>query len=53
MLGGTYNLIDLSNDDQIVSVLLDFAPPDEEPFRAAYNFELQDGHIFTANLQYA
>jgi hypothetical protein len=53
VLGGTYNFIDLSGDDQTVSLLLSFAPRDEEPFRARYEFKIQNGQIFTANLQYA
>jgi hypothetical protein len=52
VLGGSYKVIDSSGDGEKVSILLRFAPRDEESFRARYEFELQDGQILTANLQY-
>jgi ketosteroid isomerase-like protein len=52
-LGGRYNIIAWNDDGDAVSLLLTFAPRDEEPFRARYEFQVQGGHIVTASLQYA
>jgi SnoaL-like domain len=53
VLGGKYNIIEWHGDGDAVQLLLTFAPRDEEPFRARYEFKIQDEQIVTASLQYA
>jgi hypothetical protein len=53
VLGGSYNIIAWNDDGDAVSLLLTFAPREEKPFRARYEFQVQGEHIVAASLQYA
>lgn len=53
VVGGIYKIIEVELRSIGVSVLLTFAPNGSSRFKARYDFEINDGKIAKANLQYA
>ena len=50
VIGCIYHIIRAEPADNRVSVLLTFAPPDSESFRARYDFEIREEQIAKATL---
>ena len=53
VVGGIYEIIEVKPTLTGVSVLLTFAPNRSSGFKARYDFQIQDGLIVKADLQYA
>ncbi|HEX6461756.1 MAG TPA: nuclear transport factor 2 family protein [Candidatus Saccharimonadales bacterium] len=54
VIGGTYKIISMTQYDAGQDILIEFTPPGASSgFRASYKFDISNGKIQRANLQYA